>query len=139
MSEQKDKGKNEDRITDSKITPVQKNKIHLNTEKRGEKRIKKKLLLNINGEDFVELAITSDISKNGLFIESANILPLNKEIVVLLKTEEDLFDLTCEVKWIKRPSKLFFKDKKGGMGVKIIEAPVEYLNYVAYTKYEPQS
>ena len=109
-------------------------------EKRIEKRIRKKLLVNINGDDFIELAITSDISKNGLFIESANVIPLNKEILIMLKTNDDLFNLKCEVKWIKRPSKLFFKDKKsGGMGMKIIEAPAEYLNYVAYTKYENQS
>lgn len=104
--------------------------------RRIEKRLEKSLLAYSDTEGADLLGIIANISKNGFFIECNRILDISSEISLVLAIYNELYPLKGEVRWVKRPGDQFPQDIPAGMGIRIVEAPVEYLNYVEYIKYQ---
>jgi Tfp pilus assembly protein PilZ len=104
--------------------------------KRIEKRLEKSLLAYLDGDSDALLGVISNISKNGIYIETNTAMELESEISFVLAVYNELYHLKGEVRWIKRPDELSPEDIPPGMGIRITEAPVEYLNYVEYIKYQ---
>lgn len=105
-------------------------------EKRREDRISKNFLVYLKEDNIELLGVTSNISKNGLFVESFKVFPSNREIYIVLAVDKDLYDIRGEVIWSTKVSDDSAEDIPSGMGLKIIEAPAEYWNYMEYMKYD---
>lgn len=89
------------------------------------------------GESGLELVgITNNISKGGLFIETHEPVSSRDEISMKVASSENVFNIKGEVRWLKQPLEKENDDINGGMGVRILEAPIEYYNYVEYSKYD---
>lgn len=101
---------------------------------RNEKRVKKSLLAYSDGDSSDLFGVISNISKNGMFIESSNVFEPNSELTFMLAIYNETYYLRGEVRWAKDPGDQFPEGVPTGMGVRLIEAPVEYLNYVEYVK-----
>lgn len=104
--------------------------------KRIEKRLDKSLLAYSDGEGDALLGIISNISKNGIYIETNTAVDPENEISFVLAVYNELYHLKGEVRWTKHPEESSPEDIQPGMGIRITEAPVEYLNYVEYIKYQ---
>jgi hypothetical protein len=111
----------------------------MKSNKRHEKRIKKSLLVYTDSGTFDLLGVSSNISRNGLFIESPYSLTDDSEVMLAVVIDNELYNLKGEVRWVKRPGEMIPDHIPAGMGVRITEAPVEYLNFVEYAKYESAS
>lgn len=105
-------------------------------EQRREQRIDKNLLVYLKEDNIELLGVTANISKNGLFVESFKVFPSNQEIVIVLAVDKDLYDIKGEVVWSTRASDDSLEEIPSGMGLKIIEAPAEYWNFMEYIKYD---
>jgi len=103
--------------------------------KRKEDRIDKKLMVSFDDEGADTLGLTEDISKFGIRITSNKKLIEKQEIVVSIAIPGEVFELKGEVIWCNESG-----DKKSNipdsMGIKIISAPPEYLNYIEYVKHQ---
>ncbi len=104
--------------------------------KRIEKRLEKSLLAYADSDGSELMGVISNISKNGIYIETKTAARLDSEISFVLAVYNELYHLKGEVRWAKSPADRFPEDIPPGMGVRITEAPVEYLNYVEYIKYQ---
>ena len=106
------------------------------SETRKEVRHKKHMLVYLK-DDYVEfLGLTTNISKNGMFVESAKIFPKNSELIIVLAADSsELFELKSEVIWSRSDDDHSTNSIRSGMGLKILEAPAEYWNYMEYIKY----
>jgi hypothetical protein len=103
---------------------------------RVEQRLNKSLLAYVDGDGSDLLGVISNISKNGLFIETHSTLLPESEISFVLAVYSELYSLKGEVRWAKHPGDTFPGEIPTGMGIRITEAPVEYLNYVEFVKYQ---
>lgn len=108
----------------------------MNNTKRSERRIKKNLLVYRENGGFEVLGMSANISKNGLFIESPYTIGIDSELLLAVAVEKDLFKLKGEIKWLKTPDDKYPENIPAGMGIRITEAPVEYLNFVEYVKHQ---
>jgi hypothetical protein len=106
----------------------------MNSTKRIEKRVKKNLLVYRDNGGFELLGVSANISKNGLFIESPYTIDIDSEL--LLAIDKELFNIKGEIKWFKTPDDKYPEHIPAGMGIRITEAPAEYLNYVEYIKHK---
>lgn len=113
-----------------------KNAILFIMNKRIEKRLEKSLLAYSDGDGDALLGVISNISKNGIYIETNTVAEAESEISFVLAVYNELYHLKGEVRWTKRPEETSPEDIPPGMGIRITEAPVEYLNYVEYIKYQ---
>jgi hypothetical protein len=104
--------------------------------KKREKRTDKSLLVNISQGDYEELGMTSNISKNGLFIAAPEIFPDKQEISVWIAVGNDIFQVKGEVRWSIRSNEAFAGNLTGGMGVRIRKAPEEFRKYVDNLKFQ---
>ena len=104
--------------------------------KRIEKRLEKSLLAYSDGDGSDLIGVISNISKNGIFIETRTVEEPDSEISFVLAVYNELYHLKGEVRWTKHPEDPLPEDIPPGMGIRITEAPVEYLNYVEYIKYQ---
>ncbi len=107
----------------------------MDKDNRQEKRVKKNLLVYSDNGNFDLVGISSNISKNGVFIESPQPIGLNSEVSVVIAVDNELFRLKGEVQWLKGPEDKQPGNIPAGMGIRITEAPAEYLNYVEYMKH----
>lgn len=99
--------------------------------KRIEKRRHAKLKVLFGDNKCESIGYTSNISRHGMYIESDNARSFNREILMMLTTNVGIFKLRGEVRWrMESPSPGKDGKMKEGMGVKIVEAPPEYLNLV---------
>lgn len=98
--------------------------------KRREKRISKSLLVNISEGGCEELGLTSNISKNGLFIAAPGIFPDRQEISVWIAVGNEIFQVRGEIRWSIKSAEATTGYMAGGMGIKLKEAPPEYRRYV---------
>ena len=105
-------------------------------KKRTESRLKKSLLAYTNKDDFELLGVISNISRNGIFIESSKNFDLGNEISFVLAIYDELYDLKGEIRWKKTEDNHEIANISTGLGIRLTEAPVEYLNYVEYIKYQ---
>ena len=105
-------------------------------KKRNETRLKKSLLAYTNKDDFELLGVISNISRNGVFIESSKNYELGNEISFVLAIYDELYQIKGEIRWKKSDDSSAVANISTGLGIRITEAPVEYLNYVEYIKYQ---
>ena len=110
----------------------------MNMDRRKEKRLDKSLLAYSDGNGADLLGVISNISKNGIFIVTDKIFEINSEISFVLAVYGESYYLRGEVMWVRRPEDQSPGSPPAGMGIRITEAPVEYLNYVELTKYQDQ-
>jgi Tfp pilus assembly protein PilZ len=108
----------------------------MNNTRRSEKRIKKNLLVYRDNGGFELIGVSANISKNGLFIESPYTIDIDNELLLAVAIDKELFKLKGEIKWLKSPDDKYPEHIPAGMGIRITEAPVEYLNYVEYVKHQ---
>ncbi len=101
-----------------------------------DKRYNKKFIINIDHNGTEQIGITSNISENGIYIELNENIPNNSIIILLLAIDDELYEMRGEVKWSKRVSEKDAPHVLKGMGVKIVEANPEYINYVKCLKYD---
>jgi Tfp pilus assembly protein PilZ len=103
--------------------------------KRKEERVNKKLIVSFDDKGFDNLGLTKDISKFGMCIDSNKKIPETQEIVVSIAVPGEVFNLKGEVIWCKESG-----DQESNIpdsiGIKIIEAPSEYLNYIEFVKHQ---
>ena len=99
-------------------------------EKRKEKRVNKKLMVNFNLDGIESLGITSNISKKGMLIALTEMLYSDKDISIFIALPRDVLNIRGKVKWTKQSYNRFSEDIVGGMGVKITESPPEYLGFL---------
>ncbi len=91
-------------------------------EKRGNKRYRKRLPLKFGSEGNARLAFTEDISSQGLFIKTTNIVsPGSKIMIQLTMPDNQIVTLEALVMWGKRvPPQMIHRVNKSGMGVRIL-------------------
>ncbi len=104
--------------------------------RRIEKRLEKSLLAYTDGNGSQLLGIISNISKNGIFIESNKILDVDSEISFVLAIYNEFYPVKGEVRWVRRPEDQSSANVPTGMGIHLKETPREFLNYVEYVKYQ---
>jgi hypothetical protein len=102
-------------------------------EKRTRDRVARRLFIRFGPEQAVNIGFTGDISLTGVFIKTNTMFAPGS----ILKLEIELPDskilhLKGTVMWAKRvPATLVRHIKKSGMGVKIVQPPEDYINFVS--------
>jgi hypothetical protein len=100
-------------------------------EKRSEKRVEKQLLVNISKDDGFEImGLTSNLSKDGMFIATTEELPLNCEVSILIGVADETITLKGQVIWCKEWSDGGSSDVQSAAGIKIINAPDQYFKFL---------
>jgi len=106
-------------------------------ERRKGIRRDKNLLVYLKEESVELLGVTSNISKTGFFVESIKVFHSPQELsIVLAADNQELFNIKGEVMWNKTDADNNPNQIPSGMGIKILEAPAEYWNYMEYIKYD---
>ncbi len=106
---------------------------------RGELRLNYCLTINVKYNGQVFSGITQNISKNGMYIEAIDIKSsIDQELSIIAAVERSLYQLRGEIAWIKNLPIKTTKKSIQGIGIKLTEAPAEYLNYIEYLKYSAQ-
>jgi hypothetical protein len=103
--------------------------------KRKEKRLTKKLMVSFTENGFDGLGLTQNISRFGMCIASEIELPSRHEVTVSLAIPGEVLDLKGEVMWCREVGDQL-DNIPDHIGIKILEAPPEYLNYVEFIKYQ---
>jgi Tfp pilus assembly protein PilZ len=103
--------------------------------KRKEDRVQKKLMVSIDDEGADTLGLTNNISKYGMRVNSNKKLKEHREILVSIAVPGEVFNLKGEVMWCNE-SATEDDNIPESIGIKIIEAPPEYLNYIEYIKHQ---
>jgi hypothetical protein len=90
-------------------------------EKRESKRHRKRLYLKFGADGPSRIAFTDDISPEGLFIKTTDLLlPGSRINIDLILKDDSSVTLEGRVMWVKRvPRTLLRVARKGGMGVLI--------------------
>jgi len=103
----------------------------LETDRRQSKRIKKKILLKINGE----LGLLTDISRLGIRLSTTTV-PSNRTVNIKLKVDDDTFQLKGIIRWEQK--KRSFSNLIE-IGVEVNEAPEGYYEFIngLYQKESP--
>ena len=103
--------------------------------KRKEERVNKKLIVSFDAQGIDNLGLTKDISKYGMCIASNKTVSETREVIVSIAVPGEVFNLKGEVIWCNES-----EDKEDSIpesiGIKITEAPSEYLNYIEYVKHQ---
>jgi len=103
----------------------------MDNERRFETRLEKKLLVNISKNDGYEsMGLTANISKQGMFIATPELIPLNTEVTILLGIADETFTLKGLVIWSHEWKDDPSSDVQAAIGVKLLNAPGNYLSYI---------
>jgi Tfp pilus assembly protein PilZ len=102
----------------------------MDNEKRVEKRLEKKLLVNINKGGLESMGLTTNISKTGMFIATTEMLPINSEVQILIGIADETYAVKGLIIWSQEWKNEASNDVQAAIGVRILEAPPQYLNYV---------
>jgi hypothetical protein len=108
----------------------------MNMNKRNEIRLDKSLLVYTDGNDADLLGVAANISKNGTFIVTDKSFDVQSEISFVMAVYNELYHLKGEIRWARRLEDQSLGHLPTGIGIRITEAPVEYLNFVELTKYQ---
>jgi hypothetical protein len=108
----------------------------MKTNGRCEERLLSNLTTNVRYQGNAYSGEARNISKYVLYIEAINIsIEKNRDIQILLAAEKDLFTLSGEIIWNRALPCKSSENTLRGIGIRITEAPPEYLNYVEYLKH----
>ncbi|UCH96989.1 MAG: PilZ domain-containing protein [Candidatus Aminicenantes bacterium] len=100
-------------------------------ERRTETRLEKSLLVNISKDDGYEsMGLTANISKQGMFITSPDILPINSEVSILIGIADETFTVKGRVIWSQEWSNGASSDVQAASGIQIIDAPNQYFKFL---------
>jgi len=102
--------------------------------KRNDVRVEKKLMVNLSDDGFDCLGLTNNLSKYGMCVNSKTAFSNQKEIELSIAVPSGVFDLKGEVMWCKNIGEIE-NNTPEAIGIKIIEAPPDYLNYVDYIRH----
>ncbi len=91
-------------------------------EKRGFKRLRRRLSLRFGTDNLTRIAFTEDVNDRGMFIKTTNICPVGSRIVIELSLPDGKkVCLTGSVRWSKKvPPTMIHLVRKAGMGIKIL-------------------
>jgi hypothetical protein len=91
------------------------------SEKRLDKRVRRRIAIRFGTDDPNRLAFTEDISPEGMFIKTTNIaLPGSRLTVTLILQDNRTVTLAGRVMWAKKvPPQMIRLVKKSGLGLKI--------------------
>jgi hypothetical protein len=92
-------------------------------------------MVSFNNEGFENLGLTKNISKEGVCIASEKELPSKTEVHISIAVPGEVLDLKGEVVWCKESSN-DDDNVPDSIGIRITEAPPEYLNFVEYVKHQ---
>jgi hypothetical protein len=110
----------------------------MNSNNRGEPRLNHSLTVNIRYNGQVFSGITQNISKSGMYIEAIDIKSSkSQELSIVAAVDRNLYRMKGEIAWTRNLPIKASKKSMQGIGIKLVEAPTEYLNYVEYLKYSP--
>ena len=104
--------------------------VPMENEKRVETRLEKKLLVNIDKGGFDSIGLTANISKTGMFIATTEVFPINCEVQILIGIADETYTVKGLVIWSQEWENGASNDVQAAVGVRILEAPPQYLNYV---------
>lgn len=107
----------------------------MNTKR--ESRFNKKLMVSFSENGFDGLGLTKNISKDGLCISSEIQLPAHRELVLSLAVPGHVVNVRGEVVW-SLGSGGINENVPDQIGIRILNAPPEYLDYVEFIKYQRQ-
>ena len=103
----------------------------MTNERRYETRLERRLLVNISKDDGYEsMGLTSNISRQGMFIATPELIPLNSEVSVLIGIADEMFSLKGMVMWCQEWSDDNSSDVQAAIGIRILDAPTQYIKYV---------
>jgi hypothetical protein len=100
-----------------------------------EPRINKKLMVSFNENGYDGLGLTENISRYGMCINSEIEIPSQREIILSIAVPGEVLNLKGEVVWCRELNGAN-QEIPDQLGIKILEAPAEYLNYVEFIKYQ---
>ncbi|MEN8222755.1 MAG: PilZ domain-containing protein [Acidobacteriota bacterium] len=103
---------------------------------RSEGRFKKNLTASVRYKERVFSCITKNISRTGIYLEAIGLnLNSDRNVSISLVGEDSLFKLGGEIIWNRSiPSEQGLESIEG-LGIKITDAPSDYLNFVEYQRY----
>lgn len=92
-------------------------------EKRGFRRLRRRLSLRFGIDKPTRIAFTEDINDRGMFIKSTNIYPVGSKLTIeLILPGEKPVKITGIVRWSKKvPPAMIHLVRKAGMGIKFID------------------
>jgi hypothetical protein len=89
-------------------------------EKRYEKRLRKRLPLKFGTDGMLRIGFTEDLSDDGFFIRTVNVLaPNTKVLVELALPGNEAITLEGTVRWARKVPPLLLQKAKGGIGIRI--------------------
>jgi len=104
---------------------------------RSETRYERNLTASARYGEKVFSCITKNISKSGIYLEAIGFeLDFDRNITISVVGDDTLFELKGDIIWNKTISSEQGLSTIVGLGIKLTEAPSEYLNYIDYLKYE---
>ncbi len=103
---------------------------------RSEGRFNKNLTASVRYKDRVFSCITKNVSRHGIYLEAIDLeLDTDRSVFISLIGEDTLFKIIGEIIWNKTiPSEPGLSSIEG-LGIRITDAPSEYLNFVEYQRY----
>jgi hypothetical protein len=107
------------------------------THKR-DSRFNKKLIVSFSENGFDGLGLTKNISRYGLCISSEIQLPQRHELALSLAVPGNVVNLKGEVVW-SMDSGGVNENVPDQIGIRILNAPPEYLDYVDFIKFQRQT
>ncbi len=95
-------------------------------------------MISFRENGFDGLGLTLNISKYGMCIYSEANLPGNQELALSIAVPGEIYNMKGEVMWCggKDRGAVDFPDH---IGIKITEAPPEYINFVEFLRHQPRS
>ena len=105
--------------------------LHMENERRYETRLEKRLLVNISKDDGYEsMGLTANISKQGMFIATPEIIPLNSEVLIMMGIADETFTLKGVVIWSHEWRDASSSDVQAAIGIRIVDPPEQYIAYL---------
>lgn len=109
----------------------------LDDDTRAEKRIPINLTVNIRYNGQVYSGQTRNISKYGMYIEAIDLLgKKDREVSIMMAADNTLHYLEGEIVWVNQQYPKLTDKSLRGIGVRLTEAQVDYLNYIEYLKHD---
>jgi hypothetical protein len=105
-------------------------------EKRSRKRLAKRLQVRFGPDEPDMLGFTDDLSEIGIFIKTSRVVPPGTKLKIQVTFPDGgVVNLTGEVVWGKMvPPSMARFIKKNGFGVRLLNPPRTYLEFVNQLK-----
>jgi hypothetical protein len=98
--------------------------------KRKEKRINKRLLVNISQNGFERMGVTANISRRGMCVATTEIFRKRSKLQILVAAADDIYSLTGMVVWNTKRANMPGVDVPAGLGIRIKTSEPGYTYYI---------